>query len=171
MVSKDAYGKLIKRFLDKHEKTGLLGKKVADKIFDLWKWVIEYDSHMKGAQSTAEIKKAYIKRGANILVQFVKAANEDVIALKDRLLNCKLAVLQDKPAQNVCTDSDRKNMENLIKDYNSFIQEIIGCKDKGAEYILNILKRLSNILGEEYKQIERDLENECIHLSVEALKL
>lgn len=163
MVSKAKYEKLIDNFINKWGRQ--MGKEMVDATIMLWNWVKEYDDHMKSPN--VEDKKLYIKRGANLLIKFVNGYKAQASFLEEALTNCRLSLLR---GEKTCSERTKVELISLVKDYNSFVQDVIGCKDAGTDYILSLLKRASNMLGGDYEKIKNDLEHTCGDLRIKQLR-
>jgi hypothetical protein len=165
MISRKKYESIIKNFLGKWEK--VMSKEIADDVLNIWTWVKDYEDRM-GKGSTEE-KKQYVKRGTNLMKRFVDTYTRDNMVLSDSLLKCKLALLRGDT--KLCNERTKAELTALIKEYNLFTSAMIGCNDKGMEYMLSLLKRTSGLLGDEYFKIKQDLELKCLSLQKEMLEI
>jgi hypothetical protein len=163
MVSRAKYEKLINNFINRWGDQ--MGKDMASATTALWQWVKEYDGHMRSP--SVEDKKLYIKRGANLLIKFVGSYTAQASSLEDSLAKCRLSLLR---GEKTCSERTKADLSALIKDYNSFVQDVIGCKDAGSDYILSLLQRTSRMLGGDYEKIKSELEHTCGDLRIKQLR-
>lgn len=165
MISRAKYEKKILSFIDKHGK--VMDKNMIESIQHLWKWISEYELNMSN-KIEIETRKLYVKRGANLMIKFIDSYNNLSTSLQDSLRKCRLAILRGDRA--VCTEKTKKDLQSLIDEYNTFVQEMIGCSDTSSDYILSLLKRTSEILGPEYIKIKNDIELKCLTLQKEKVE-
>lgn len=164
MVSKQKYEQIIKKFLNKYEK--LMGPDVATNLTQLWIWVKDYDGNMSD-KAPVESRKLYVKRGANLMIKFIDSYSAYADSLKDSLLKCRLSLLR---GEKTCSEKTKGELAVLIKDYNKFVQAMIGCNNAGTDYILSLLKRTAEMLGKDYIDIKNKLELKCLGLSKELVE-
>jgi hypothetical protein len=164
MVSKQKYEQIIKKFLNKYEK--VMGPQVAGHLTQLWSWVKDYNNKMSDKVSV-EDRKLYVKRGANLMVKFIDSYSAYAESLKDSLLKCRLSILR---GEKTCNEKTKTELADLIKEYNKFVQSMIGCNNAGADFFLSLLERTAEILGKEYIDVKNRLELKCLGLQKELVQ-
>ncbi|HMP27988.1 MAG TPA: hypothetical protein PKD85_00215 [Saprospiraceae bacterium] len=164
MVSRQKYEQLIKKFLNKYEK--VMGKELAGHLTQLWIWVKDYNNNMSD-KVNIENRKLYVKRGANLMIKFVDSYSSYADSLKDSLLKCRLSLLR---GEKTCSEKTKSELADLIREYNKFVQAMIGCNNAGADYILALIERTAEMLGNEYIDIKNKLELKCLNLQKELVQ-
>ena len=155
-ISSKQYESVISTFIS--DWGAVLSKKIAGDLSNLWKWTRDYDIEMKKRQVSERL--IYIKRGVNLVSKLYDDYSIEDSELKDMLVKCKFSIFK---GDGVCSEQTRNELSRLIKEYNIFISELVGCYEYGVEFLLQLLKRQPKRY---HKEISK-LEDICLNLRLE----
>jgi len=159
-ISPEKYEKIIKEFIDKWGK--IISKVILTDISDIWKWVKNYRFEIQ--KRDVQDKLIYIKRGINYINKLIADYTFEDSELRDLLVKCEYSIFK---RDGVCSLKTKKELSNLIRDYNLFLSNVIGCQTSGADFMLGLLKSSPSVLkkmGPHYENIKNELEDQCLNL-------
>jgi hypothetical protein len=148
---KEKYTKTLNEFLNKWEK--VVPRKLLLSMENLYLWVKNYDQQTN--------KRVYLRKGIDILNNFIKESEIETDKIRFAEIQCRTQLLKGSN----CTMEKAELLKSLSIDYNHLIRDLIGCKDRGMNLLLQLIEN-SNI----DPKYTMDLTNKCYELATENIK-
>lgn len=173
------FGKLVSKFIKDHEER--LPKDILKKIVEISNYTLALDIRMDRSQSAIS-RVRYLKRGINMVGQFMILTDKKLGSLDEFILNCRVKLLGGKVVKRktvrakeeliFCSEPNLKKAKKDREDFEKLQFDILGCDRQGKKLFISYLSSINSekILGKDYSRKIRQLSNKCLDIRVDRLK-